>query len=86
MKKSVLKSIAFVLVLTLLMGMSGAQANSQHAHLKQHFNKALRTYSSAMGAELYQKNDLLSNQVHNLIAERKLFMSATSRLDCIQSL
>ena len=26
-----------------------------------------------MGAELYQKNDLLSDQVHNLIVERKLF-------------
>ena len=26
-----------------------------------------------MGAELYQKDDLLSDQVHNLIAERKLF-------------
>jgi hypothetical protein len=62
-----------VLVLTLLMGTSGAQANSQRDHLKQHFDKALRTYSSAMGAELYQKDDLLSDQVHNLIAERKLF-------------
>ena len=65
--------MAFVLVLTLLMGISGAQANSQQDHLKQHFDKALSTYSSAMGAELYQKNDLLSDQVHNLIAERKLF-------------
>jgi len=55
------------------MGVSGAQANSQHDHLKQHFDKALRTYSSAMGAELYQKNDLLSEPVYNLIAERKLF-------------
>ena len=78
--------MAFVLVLMLLMGVSGAQANSQHAHLKQHFDKALRTYSSAMGAEFYQKNDLLSDQIYNLIAERKLFMSAASRLDCIQSL
>lgn len=65
--------MAFVLVLMLLMGVSGAQANSQHDHLKQHFDKALRTYSSAMGAELYQKNDLLSEPVYNLIAERKLF-------------
>jgi len=83
MKKRILKSMAFILILTLLMGTSSAQADSQRDHLKQHFEKALRTYSSAMGAELYQKNDLLSNQVHNLIAERKLFMSAVSRLDCI---
>jgi hypothetical protein len=73
MKKRILKSMAFILVLTLLMGTSSAQANSQQDHLKQHFDKALRTYSSAMGAELYQKDDLLSDQVHNLIAERKLF-------------
>ncbi len=73
MKKRILKSMAFVLVLTLLIGVSGAQANSQHDQLKQHFDKALSAYSSAMGAKLYQKNDLLSDQVHNLIVERKLF-------------
>ncbi len=64
--------MAFVLVLMLLM-VCRVPANSQHDHLKQHSDKALRTYSSAMGAELYQKNDLLSEPVYNLIAERKLF-------------
>ena len=65
--------MAFVWILTLLLGASGAQANSQHSQLKQQIDKALNIYSSAMGVKLYQKDSLLSEQVHNLIVERKLF-------------
>jgi hypothetical protein len=65
--------MAFVMVLMMLFGASGTHANNQHDQLKQQIEKALNTYSSAMGVKLYQKDNILSDQIHNLIVERKLF-------------
>ena len=57
----------------MLLGASATHANNQHDHLTQQIENALTTYSTAMGVQLYQKDDLLSDQIHNLIVERKLF-------------
>lgn len=73
MKKTILKSMPFVIVLMMLFCASGTHANNQHDQCLQQIEKALNTYSSAMGVKLYQKDNILSNQVHNLIVERKLF-------------
>jgi len=73
MKKSILKSMPFLIVLMMLFSASGTHANNQHDQRLQQIEKALNTYSSAMGVKLYQKDNILSNQVHNLIVERKLF-------------
>lgn len=73
MKKTILKSMPFVIVIMMLLGASATHANNQHDHLTQQIENALTTYSTAMGVQLYQKDDLLSDQIHNLIVERKLF-------------
>jgi len=59
MKKSILKSMPFLIVLMMLFSASGTHANNQHDQRLQQIEKALNTYSSAMGVKLYQKDNIL---------------------------
>lgn len=68
-----LKTMAFVLVITLLLVGTNAQANLSNSQERISLEVALDAYSVAMSTDTHQKIVYLSNQMQELVLERKAF-------------
>ena len=68
-----LKTMAFVLVITLLLVGTNAEANLSNSQERISLEVALDAYSVAMSTDTHQKNVYLSNQIQELVLERKAF-------------